>query len=54
MMYDPQTSGGLLVAIAPEAAAAAVAAMSRAGVTAHPMGTIEDAKTGSTVAVTLR
>ena len=45
MLFDPQTSGGLLVAIAPEAAASAVAALARAGVTAHPVGTIEAPKT---------
>ena len=41
LAYDPQTSGGLLVAIAPEAAASAVAALSRAGVAAYPVGTVE-------------
>jgi selenide,water dikinase len=54
LLYDPQTSGGLLVAIAPDAAAAAVAAWSRAGVTAHPVGVVEARQTASTVAVTLR
>ena len=54
MLYDPQTSGGLLVAIAPEASDAAAAALSRAGVTAHPVGVVEARETSSPVAVTLR
>ena len=45
LLYDPQTSGGLLVAIAPDAAASAVAALSRAGVTAHPVGVVEPRQT---------
>jgi selenide, water dikinase len=54
LLFDPQTSGGLLVAIRPDAATAAVDALSRAGVTAHPVGVIEARKTGSKVALTLR
>ena len=54
LLYDPQTSGGLLVAIAPDAVPAALAAMSRAGVTAHRVGAIEGPKTPAMVAVTLR
>ena len=54
LCYDPQTSGGLLVAIAPDMADAAVAAWSRAGVTAHPVGVVEARQTASPVAVTLR
>ena len=54
LLYDPQTSGGLLVAIAPEAAEAAVLALSRAGVTAHPVGVVEPPETASQVAVRLR
>jgi selenide,water dikinase len=61
MLYDPQTSGGLLVALAPEAASQAVAALARAGVTAHPVGAIEaaaqaqdDREPGRAVAVVLR
>jgi selenide,water dikinase len=54
LLFDPQTSGGLLVAIRPDAADAAVQALSRAGVTAHAVGAIEALKTASQVAVTLR
>ena len=54
LLHDPQTSGGLLVAIAPGAVPAAVAAMARAGVTAHRVGAIEGLKTPYKVAVTLR
>jgi selenide,water dikinase len=54
LLYDPQTSGGLLVAIAPDAVPAALVAMARAGVTAHRVGAIEGLKTPPTVAVTLR
>jgi selenide, water dikinase len=38
LLFDPQTSGGLLVAIAPEAANAALAALARHGVSAHRIG----------------
>ncbi len=54
LLYDPQTSGGLLVALAPERVAAALAAWSRAGVTAHHVGTFKARQTPSKVAVTLR
>jgi selenide,water dikinase len=58
LLYDPQTSGGLLVAVAPESHAAAVEALRRAGVAAHEVGSIEpvDASTspGRAVAVRLR
>jgi selenide,water dikinase len=54
LLYDPQTSGGLLVAIAPDAVAAAVAAWSRAGVTAHQVGSVEPLQMAPKVAVTLR
>jgi selenide,water dikinase len=53
ILYDPQTSGGLLVAIAPEAAAAAVAALSRAGVTAHAVGVVEASQTATAPGVRL-
>jgi selenophosphate synthase len=53
-LYDPQTSGGLLVAIAPDAVPAAVAALSRAGVTAHRVGSIERLQMAPPVAVSLR
>ncbi len=54
LLYDPQTSGGLLVAIAPDAVAAAIAAWSNAGVTAHQVGSIEPLKMPWSVAVSLR
>ena len=54
LLYDPQTSGGLLAAVAPDAAGAAMAAWSRAGVTAHPVGSVEAVQTGAKVAVMLR
>jgi selenide,water dikinase len=54
LLYDPQTSGGLLVAIAPEAVAAALDALSKAGIAAHQVGAVEALKTPATVAVTLR
>jgi selenide,water dikinase len=54
LLYDPQTSGGLLVAIRPDAADAAVQALSRAGVSAHAVGAVEPLETGSKVAVRLR
>ena len=54
LLYDPQTSGGLLLAIAPDAVPVALAAFSRAGVTAHEVGVTEPLKTAPKVAVTLR
>jgi selenide,water dikinase len=54
LLHDPQTSGGLLLAIADDAVPAALAALSRAGVTAHQVGSIEALKTAAKVAVTLR
>jgi selenide,water dikinase len=54
LLYDPQTSGGLLVAVAPDAVPAAIDAWSRAGVTAHQVGSVEPLQTGHKVAVTLR
>jgi len=41
MLYDPQTSGGLLVAVAPEWFAAATEALRHAGVPAHEVGVLE-------------
>jgi selenide, water dikinase len=38
LLFDPQTSGGLLVALAPEAAASALAGLARHGVTARQIG----------------
>jgi selenide,water dikinase len=39
-LFDPQTSGGLLASIAPEAAPAAVAALESRGVEAHAIGRV--------------
>jgi selenide, water dikinase len=51
LLYDPQTSGGLLVAVAPDAVAVTLAALHAAGVQAHEVGSVEPA---APVAVTLR
>jgi len=40
LLFDPQTSGGLLAAIAPEFADAALAALRRRGVAAHRVGRV--------------
>lgn len=40
LLFDPQTSGGLLVALAPEFAASALRALQRRGVTAHQVGRV--------------
>jgi len=40
LLFDPQTSGGLLVAIAPEAAETALAAWQRHGVAARRVGSV--------------
>jgi selenide,water dikinase len=54
LLYDPQTSGGLLAALAPGEATAALDALARGGVEAHPIGTVQSGKPGLSVAVTLR
>ena len=54
LLYDPQTSGGLLVSIAPESVTRAVEALGRAGVQAHEVGMAGPREPGRTVAVTLR
>jgi len=41
VLFDPQTSGGLLLAIRPDAAAEAMSAMTRAGVHARIIGRVE-------------
>lgn len=51
LLYDPQTSGGLLVAIAPEAAGAAREALSAAGVAARQVGFIASPSTTAVVAL---
>jgi selenide,water dikinase len=40
LLFDPQTSGGLLVAIAPEAADSALVALERHGVSGHRIGRV--------------
>jgi selenide,water dikinase len=40
LLFDPQTSGGLLVAVAPDAAPMAVAALQRHGVSARQVGRV--------------
>jgi selenide,water dikinase len=40
LLFDPQTSGGLLAAIAPETAKAAEAAMGRRGISARIIGEV--------------
>ena len=55
LLYDPQTSGGLLVAVAPDAFAAAEQALRSAGVPAHEVGAVQGHhEHGQMVAVTLR
>jgi selenide, water dikinase len=54
LLYDPQTSGGLLVAVAGDRAGAALAALRAHEVTAHPVGLVKPAVSPSTVAVVLR
>lgn len=55
LLYDPQTSGGLLAAVPAPALAAAMAALARAGVSAHEVGRLEERPADpSPVAVTLR
>ena len=54
LLYDPQTSGGLLAAVAGDRAGEAVAALVARGVTAHLVGVVKPSDAGSKVAVTLR
>ena len=51
LLYDPQTSGGLLVAIAPDAAPAARLALSQAGISALQVGRVESAETTGAAAL---
>lgn len=51
LLYDPQTSGGLLAAVRADVATPALEALRRAGVDAHEVGSVEP---GRMVAVTLR
>lgn len=50
LLFDPQTSGGLLAAVAPEAAGAALAAFDRRGVVAQSIGHVVD-KTAPLISV---
>jgi len=54
ILYDPQTSGGLLVAVAPSDFDRALAALTERGVRAQPVGAATSAAPASTVAVVLR
>jgi selenide, water dikinase len=40
LLFDPQTSGGLLVAVAPDAAGSVLLALERHGVSAHRVGRV--------------
>jgi len=40
LLFDPQTSGGLLVAVAPDTAGLVLAALGRHGVSAHRIGRV--------------
>jgi selenide,water dikinase len=51
LLYDPQTSGGLLAAVAPSAADEALRGLAAAGVSAQAIGTVEPRQA---VAVRLR
>jgi selenide,water dikinase len=51
VLYDPQTSGGLLVAVAPGNAERVAAAFVGAGVPAVNIGSVVDAVPGVNVAV---
>jgi selenide,water dikinase len=52
LLYDPQTSGGLLVAVDPGTVDQAREVLARAGVPAHDVGGVHEP--GQVVAVTLR
>jgi selenide,water dikinase len=54
LLFDPQTSGGLLVAVGEAYAQDALARLSLAGVPGHQVGTVEPASETKRVAVTLR
>jgi len=49
LMYDPQTSGGLLVAVDQNHSEALDASLRSRGVMAHRIGTVERPKTGVAV-----
>jgi selenide,water dikinase len=54
LLYDPQTSGGLLVAVAPAFLPAALDVLAKAGVPVHQVGSVRSHEPGRTVALTLR
>jgi selenide,water dikinase len=54
LFYDPQTSGGLLAAVAADRVEEAMAAMTARGVSPHRVGSVKAREKPSTVAVTLR
>ena len=54
LLYDPQTSGGLLLAVAAASFDAVLDSLRRAGVAAHEVGSVEPPDPGRAVAVTLR
>jgi selenide,water dikinase len=51
LLYDPQTSGGLLIAVDGAAAAHTAAALAAHGVPAHRIGTVEPAAGGVNIVV---
>jgi selenide,water dikinase len=51
LLYDPQTSGGLLVSIEPAVMASTMAALAQAGVAAHEVGAIEAPRASSAAAL---
>ena len=54
LLYDPQTSGGLLVAVAPDRVDDVMSRLSAHGATAHRVGSIKPSENASSVAVALR
>ena len=51
LLYDPQTSGGLLIAASAEAATEVEAALRAAGVAASRIGSAEDRRTNVQIVV---
>ena len=54
LLYDPQTSGGLLIAVGPDRVDDVMTRLSARGVTAHRVGSIKPRENASLVAVALR
>ena len=46
LMYDPQTSGGLLISVAPESAGTLLASLRSAGLDARLIGSVRTGKPG--------